>query len=52
MEAEEAGVLREAWKREESPACPYDVREKEFYMESATGSEICVVCGKSFWRGN
>ncbi len=43
METEDAEALREAWKRKGSPACPHDVREKEFYLESATGSEICIV---------
>lgn len=52
MEANDAEALREAWAKKGGPPCPHDVREKEFYLGSDTSAEICVACGKSFWRGN
>lgn len=52
MEADDAEALREAWVKNDDPLCPYDLREKEFYLASDTSAEICVRCGKSFWRGN
>ena len=45
MGAEEAEVLKEVWKRKGGAASSHHIREKEFYLESATGSEICIVCG-------
>jgi hypothetical protein len=52
MEADDAEALREAWAGKGLPPCPHDVRKKEFYLGSDTSAEICVGCGKSFWRGN
>jgi hypothetical protein len=52
MEADDADALREAWAKKGDSPCPHDVREKEFYLGSDTSAEICVRCGKSFWRGN
>jgi len=45
-------ALREAWEKRGDPTCLHDVREKEFYPGSDTSAEICVACGKSFWRAN
>jgi hypothetical protein len=52
MQADDAEALREGWASQGNLPCPHDVREKEFYLDSDTSAEICIVCGKSFWRGN
>jgi len=51
MQADDAEALRGAWRQNGSPPCPHDEREKEYYLDSDTQAEICLVCGRSFWRG-
>ncbi len=52
MQTDDAESLRETWAGRGNPPCPHDKREKEFYLDSDTNQEVCVVCGKSFWRGS
>lgn len=52
MQTEVAEALREAWQAKGNQPCSHDEREKEYYLDSDTNAEICVVCGRSFWRGS
>lgn len=52
MQADDAEALREAWLAKGNQPCAHDNREKEYYLDSDTNAEVCVVCGQSFWRGS
>ena len=49
MQTEDAEDLREKWGNKQ---CEHPSLEKEYYLGSATGDYICVVCGKAGWGPN
>jgi hypothetical protein len=51
MQFDEAEKLKKQWEASGNQPCDHPRKEKEHYLGSATGDEICTTCGKSFWRG-
>lgn len=46
MQTSETDRLREAWKRQGDPPCDHPKTEREYYLGSHTGDDICTTCGR------
>ena len=46
MQMSDATALREAWKKKGDPPCDHPGTDREYYLASHTGDDICTTCGR------
>ena len=51
MQASKAAQLQQAWNAKGNPPCDHPRVEKEYYLGTATGDEVCTTCGVAALRG-
>ncbi|RQW91979.1 hypothetical protein DKL51_20015 [Micromonospora globispora] len=51
MQINEAARRRERWRQAGSPPCAHEQHEREYYLGSDTGDNVCTDCGAIWTRG-
>ena len=47
MQLKKAETLRRAWIEKGNPSCEHPEVDKEYYLGTDTGDEVCTTCGRS-----
>jgi hypothetical protein len=46
MQMNDAGFLRQSWKKKGDPPCDHPSTEREYHLGAHTGDTVCTVCGR------